>query len=538
MKFLRSLIFLLCLPALLLRQTPAFSQEQCTFYNDKGHEIFIPHDKNGLIDPFGYFEIKNIFTHMDGYVNHYFDFVDLICDEEFLETLSEEEFDRAVDFAVWVVRYSVPKSRPDIKEQYERDIEDLYRILEEDDEEEEEFYFSSNQNQILPIQLAVCIQKPKILLCKKKKKKGGLWNQIKRKSKHFGHWCKKHKKPVIIGAVVVGTVTAVVLTGGVGGGAAAAVGGAFVESMNDPPPRHINKPGNVHFREDPTPVSNAQDIVRNEPSISIPPPHDKPILNLQTSNDRLISSRNEEVKAKINERTEPLKEEVAFYPTEDIPHEDKPFWGEFKEDVKGTASYLLHQALDDVADLGFKHVIDEEVLDAGHQMLDKTFETDFASNYSELGKEEIALLNEKLGFTVSIGELPPPAVFGGAIVKAAKTATAIGTAVVAQEAVVVYRSFNEVTGEVNYVGITNNFERRAGEHLRVKGIQIEEIDNMPPLSRSDARAVEQTLFELHKLKKNGGTLINKINSIAKANPKYEDAIRRGGEILIEIGYSD
>lgn len=58
----------------------------------------------------------------------------------------------------------------------------------------------------------------------------------------------------------------------------------------------------------------------------------------------------------------------------------------------------------------------------------------------------------------------------------------------------------------------------------------------PSLSRSDAKAVEQTLIELHKLEKNGGTLINKINSIAKSNPGYEDAIKRGGEILLEIGY--
>ena len=116
MKFLKSLVFLLCLPALLFQPLPAFSQEIPTFYNETGQEIFIPRDKDGLIAPFGYFDPQNIFgTHMHGYINHYLDFTDLICDEEFLEALSEEEFDRVVEFVIWVVRYSVPKNRPDLK---------------------------------------------------------------------------------------------------------------------------------------------------------------------------------------------------------------------------------------------------------------------------------------------------------------------------------------------------------------------------------------------------------------------------------------
>ena len=36
----------------------------------------------------------------------------------------------------------------------------------------------------------------------------------------------------------------------------------------------------------------------------------------------------------------------------------------------------------------------------------------------------------------------------------------------------VYRSFNETTGEVKYVGITNNLSRRQLEHLLKKGIRV------------------------------------------------------------------
>jgi hypothetical protein len=105
---------------------------------------------------------------------------------------------------------------------------------------------------------------------------------------------------------------------------------------------------------------------------------------------------------------------------------------------------------------------------------------------------------------------------------------------VAEEAVnVVYRSVS-AAGEVQYVGITNNLARRAAEQLADKGIQIEKL--MGDLSRSDARAVEQALIEIHGLGRDGGTLINRINSIATSNPAYAGRIQRGYELLQSIGY--
>jgi hypothetical protein len=89
-------------------------------------------------------------------------------------------------------------------------------------------------------------------------------------------------------------------------------------------------------------------------------------------------------------------------------------------------------------------------------------------------------------------------------------------------------------GAVQYIGITNDVARRAAEHLSQKGIQIRPLMN--GLSRSDARSVEQALIEIHGLEKNGGTLINKINSIAKSNPNYATSLERGYELLQSIGY--
>lgn len=59
---------------------------------------------------------------------------------------------------------------------------------------------------------------------------------------------------------------------------------------------------------------------------------------------------------------------------------------------------------------------------------------------------------------------------------------------------------------------------------------------MQGLTRSDARAVEQALIEIHGLGKNGGTLLNKINSISSTNSAYASQLQRGYELLKSIGY--
>lgn len=86
---------------------------------------------------------------------------------------------------------------------------------------------------------------------------------------------------------------------------------------------------------------------------------------------------------------------------------------------------------------------------------------------------------------------------------------------------------------IQYVGMTSQFAIRYATHLRSKGIYIEKA--LEGLSKADAKAVEQVLIELYKLEKNGGTLINKINSISKSNPVYKESIERGVQILQEAG---
>ncbi|MFN9344270.1 MAG: GIY-YIG nuclease family protein, partial [Planctomycetota bacterium] len=99
----------------------------------------------------------------------------------------------------------------------------------------------------------------------------------------------------------------------------------------------------------------------------------------------------------------------------------------------------------------------------------------------------------------------------------------------------VYRAF-DAAGNVIYTGITKSFPRRYAEHARRTGIEIVEL--VGDLTRDAARGVEQALIDIHKLGKDGGTLTNKINSIAATNPKYKDLTEQGLKILkqLEIGY--
>lgn len=102
--------------------------------------------------------------------------------------------------------------------------------------------------------------------------------------------------------------------------------------------------------------------------------------------------------------------------------------------------------------------------------------------------------------------------------------------------VTIYRSVNPATGEVQYVGITSNYAARAAAHLRLKGINIQKVTGLNNLSPADARAVEQVLIEYYGLGKNGGTLLNKINSISPKNPVYAQSLLRGRQLLQMVGY--
>lgn len=102
--------------------------------------------------------------------------------------------------------------------------------------------------------------------------------------------------------------------------------------------------------------------------------------------------------------------------------------------------------------------------------------------------------------------------------------------------VLVYRSVNALTGELHYVGITNDLARRSAQHLASpRHMTAQAIPGLSNLTRADAKAVEQVLINAYGGPK-GRQLLNKINSIAVTNPLYAQAIGRGCALLIAASY--
>lgn len=48
--------------------------------------------------------------------------------------------------------------------------------------------------------------------------------------------------------------------------------------------------------------------------------------------------------------------------------------------------------------------------------------------------------------------------------------------------------------------------------------------------------VEQRTVRYHGSQKNGGSLLNKINSVSRSNSSYSGAISRGTDLLSDVGY--
>lgn len=112
--------------------------------------------------------------------------------------------------------------------------------------------------------------------------------------------------------------------------------------------------------------------------------------------------------------------------------------------------------------------------------------------------------------------------FMGPIAKVGKGAEVSSSFVNQKAFYSVYNGIDQF-GKIRYVGITSREPGlRFAEHLESFGtgkelLQYRVIKNANNLTRSEARIMEQNLINRYGLGKNGGMLLNKINSIS---PKY------------------
>jgi hypothetical protein len=108
----------------------------------------------------------------------------------------------------------------------------------------------------------------------------------------------------------------------------------------------------------------------------------------------------------------------------------------------------------------------------------------------------------------------------GSAIKAISATSKIARPIM-QGAYSVYHGL-DAAGKVRYVGITSRAPAvRFAEHLSSgtarSNLQYRVINGATGLTKMDARILEQNLINALGLQKNGGALLNKINSIA---PKY------------------
>ena len=97
----------------------------------------------------------------------------------------------------------------------------------------------------------------------------------------------------------------------------------------------------------------------------------------------------------------------------------------------------------------------------------------------------------------------------------------------------IYRSL-DIDDNVQYVGRTNDFNRRKGEHWRERGIDIVEFEDLQDLSYEDARGVEQALIEHYGL----DNLMNVRNGVSPNAENYDELLERGRWILEMIGFEE
>jgi YD repeat-containing protein len=109
---------------------------------------------------------------------------------------------------------------------------------------------------------------------------------------------------------------------------------------------------------------------------------------------------------------------------------------------------------------------------------------------------------------------------GGAEVRGAKAAWVVYTA--------------SKDGKIFYVGITANITRRSAEQLKRFGVTIEPIEAAGRLTKNEARGVEQALINAYGLAKNGGQLVNKINSIRNNTEVYKQFVPFGEALLHDV----
>jgi len=269
---------------------------------------------------------------------------------------SSEELGQINQFIVLLAREGILPDESE--EELEDDIDDL--LQGNDHPFEYAFYYRDAQGHVEIPSLSSGHWNYQVLHC------GGV-SRCWKKTKKF---VKKHKKPIIIGAVVVVAVTAIVLTVGAAAGAGAAVGGAGA----------ISNTGGRGKEED--------DSKSGLPPAAQVPSNDSPFLK-------------EALDQQVTSFKDSLAQEGFFQPTSQsgLSHEDtgRVVGPLFTHDSFNQLNrelpyspYLSHEieSIRKKADFFLPTAAQNRPLDFGHSEIDRKFSSDYGSFFSTPEKEK------------------------------------------------------------------------------------------------------------------------------------------------------
>ncbi|QVL57303.1 MAG: hypothetical protein KFB93_07955 [Simkaniaceae bacterium] len=497
MKFLSNVFYILCLPSFLLSPIPAFSFQTAPSIQETAWDV--PIDEFGSVNPWVLLRGENLS------IDRYFSFIDLASNETFLKTLSEEEFDRVVEFMTTMLRLSAPESDEALVEAWDQDIEELLDDLYGDPKWK--ILCSNGFDFEFAPAVFYANSFPEIFLCKK--------NWVQRKAHHFGHWCSKHKKPLIVGAVVVGVVAIAAITGGVGGSSAVAVGGALINDTysGEDRPKHINKPGEVYVDDGSSEPTLSPPYHPTTESIPIPSSQPTPLEQAHA----LSFEKVENAKLEIAEQTQNIAEAP-----------EKKYIEKAKDVTKITVSNIVHDVFESISKIGTTwHEIHtnstpedaqvyKEFVAAQHEKIDEIFGTyrpDYSLESQEYAAAYKAAIIEELGYypEMQIGELPPPGALISAVSRAATAASrAIGIAAKSGSAIgtaAVTSVLSKPTSPQSPSLGNSSFDVEATSKQLSKFRKQLQIDGKSSLDKSKIsiqKRLDEHLIKLDKYKQEGG----------------------------------
>ena len=119
----------------------------------------------------------------------------------------------------------------------------------------------------------------------------------------------------------------------------------------------------------------------------------------------------------------------------------------------------------------------------------------------------------------SMASKPPMIFFGGDMVSVGEPIPVGGG---------VYRGLDPETGAVKYIGRTNRepsirFSEHANSGTARANLDYETLPGSDSLSATQKRLYEQNLIDQYGLQKNGGQLVNKMNSISPSSSLYSSS---------------